>query len=303
VEIRQIIYFTTVADEGSFTKAAEILHVTQPTLSKMVKSLEEELGVQLLDRSGKKVVMTDSGRAIYRSARNILQSMNDMKAQIRDVIQLKVGTLRLGLPPMVGGQFFPLIIERFHDRHPEIELILIERGSRKIEDAIVNGELDAGFIILSHPDDTHIKPFHTETFLNDQLMLVVDPEHRLASKKSVHLNELAQDDFVMFRQEFRIQALIMEACRQSGFEPRVVFESSQWDLLIGMVAAKLGVTLLPGRVCRTLDPTRYRIIMLEGEPISWNLSMIWSQDKYMSYATRAWVSFIQYLGETTRLQT
>lgn len=290
MDFRHLKYFTAVAQQGSFTKAAEVLHVSQPTLSKMVRLLEEELDCVLFDRSAKSIKLTDAGQTILRSSLLILKSMDNMTDELNDLMMLQKGTLRLGIPPMVGGHFFSSIIERFHSLYPNIQMKLVEQGGKRIEADIESGELDAGLVILPvEAEDS----FHYQAVMNDKLMLVTDSSHRLAGRERVELKELEHESLILFREEFRVHHLIKDACRDEGFEPEVVFESSQWDFMTEMVSAKLGITLLPKRVCLSLDRKRFSIIQLERPVIPWRLSMIWSKHNYISFAAREWISFVQ----------
>ncbi|AJY76485.1 LysR family transcriptional regulator [Paenibacillus beijingensis] len=290
MDIRQLTYFIEVAKHRSFTKAAQHLHITQPTLSKMVRMLEDELGVTLFDRSSKQIELTDAGETILRSSQQILKSLDNMTAELDDVVQLKKGTLRLGIPPMIGGHVFPSIIERFHSKYPQIRLQLVEHGGKLIEAGVDNGELDVGLVILPIVDE---EKFHLLPCIEEQLHLVVHPGHWASSYRSIELRELEHESFIMFKDEFTLHHLIQEQCRQAGFEPDVVFESSQWDFMIQLVAAKFGIALLPGGVCRGLDPAKFRIVPLIQPTVLWRLYMIWKKDKYLSFAAREWISMMQ----------
>jgi DNA-binding transcriptional LysR family regulator len=124
------------------------------------------------------------------------------------------------------------------------------------------------------------------------LVVVVHPGHRLAGWKEVELKELSAEPFILFRDDFTLHHLIVEACRGAGFNPKVVFESSQWDFMTELVAARLGITLLPEEICRPLDPERFRVLQLIEPSVSWRLSMIWSKTNYLSYAAREWIRLI-----------
>lgn len=290
MEIRHLHYFLAVAHYGSFSKAALQLHVTQPTLSKMVKALETELGVELFDRSAKRIELTDSGRSLIRSGQRVIQSMDHLIGELSDVVKLKSGSLRLGLPPMVGGHFFPGIIERFHRTYPDIQLLLEEHGGRRVEAAIETGELDAGLVVLPlHRQER----FHLLPCVEEPLQCVLDVRHPLAGRSALELRDLVSERFILFREEFNLHHLIVEACRSQGYEPNIVFQSSQWEFMIEMVAARYGITLLPSSVCAKLDRMRYAIVPLAGPPLYWQLGMIWSGSRYTSYATREWIAFME----------
>ncbi|MWC27853.1 LysR family transcriptional regulator [Paenibacillus sp. MMS18-CY102] len=290
MDIRHLTYFIAVAQHRSFTVASRHLNVTQPTLSKMVRLLEEELGATLLDRSGKTIRLTDAGETILRSAQQVTKAMDDMAAQLDDLIELKSGTIRIGIPPMIGGRFFPSAIEQFSTRYPNVQLHLVEQGGRRNELDIDSGDLDIGIVLL--PVEGAAR-FHLHPLLEEKLMLLVHLGHPLANRTNLKLSELRDEPFVLFREDFTLRHLVVEHCRTEGFEPRVVFESSQWDFMTEMVAAKLGITLLPESVCRSLDQSRFSAIELDEPRMVWQLAMVWSKERYLSYAARTWIRFIQ----------
>ncbi len=141
------------------------------------------------------------------------------------------------------------------------------------------------------------RKFHFLHCLKEDVRLLVHTGHRLASRVQVQITELKQEPFILFREDFNLRYLILEECRRAGFEPEIVLESSQWDFITEMVASKFGVTLLPESVCRSLDPARFRTVPLLKSAIPWRLSMIWRKDKYLSYAAREWIRFMQSILE------
>ncbi|MCA0757484.1 LysR family transcriptional regulator [Paenibacillus sp. N4] len=290
MDLKHLTYFVAVAEAGSFTQAARNLHITQPSLSKMVRLLEEELGVQLLDRSSKQIVLTDAGITILRSAKAVIDSVEHMSSELEEVVKLKKGTLRLGIPPMVGGYFLPSIIEKFLTQYPQIRLQMFEQGGKSLEQDLLQGELDFSMVILPVKDQDK---FHLLPCSNQDLRLVVHAGHRLASSVSVRLHQLEEEPFIMFRKDFTLHHLIREHCAAAGFEPKIVFESSQWDFMTEMVAAKYGITLLPEKVCLQLDPKRFASVKVVQPSISWKLSMIWRKEKYLSFAAREWIRMME----------
>ncbi|GIO68630.1 LysR family transcriptional regulator [Paenibacillus sp. JTLBN-2024] len=289
MDIRQLQYFMEVARLQSFTKAAETLYITQPTISKTIRNIEEELGVTLFDRSGKKVVLTDAGRIIYEQAQPIVKSFQSLSSELGDLKNLKKGHIRLGLPPMVGSSFFPEVIGQFHQKYPQVTMQIFEDGAKKVEVDVESGLLDIGVVVL--PTDDAL--FHSFSFVRENLMLLVHPSHRLADRECARLIDLAEENFVLFREDFALHDRIITECVKVGFQPHIVYESSQWDLISGMVAANLGIALLPETICREINRERIRIMPLVEPVIPWQLGMIWRKDRYLSYAAREWIAFTQ----------
>jgi len=254
MDIRHLEYFTEVARHKSFTKAAQVLHITQPTISKMVKTLEDELGVTLICRSAKQIELTDAGQAVFSQAQQVLASFQNLTSKLADVMNIKRGRIRIGLPPIASSSLFPRVIGEFNKAYPEINLQLIEVGSKMVKKGVTEGTLDIG-VVCSLP--TEQDNFEVLSFIEDPLMLIVNPEHRLAEREKVDFADLKEESFVLYREDFSLHDRIVERCIQSGFHPKILCESSQRDFMTEAVAANLGIALLPKKICGELDTARF----------------------------------------------
>jgi len=287
VEIRHLQYVTEIVRQGSFTKAAEALHITQPTISKMVRNLEDELGAEVFARDGKQAKLTAAGEAIVRYAEPILQLFGQLKTEIDDLTYLHSGSIRIGLPPMAGSHFFPKVIKNFQESYPGIALKLVEDGAARIEESIADGTLDVG-VVLWPLDSDALDSF---PLAKERLKVIVHPGHRLAGRTNVELAELAEESFILFVSGFALHDRIIAECRSVGFEPRIVHESSQWDFIGEMVAEGLGIAMLPDTICRTLGPEKVSAVPLINPVIPWELVMAWKREGYQSMAAREWIRF------------
>jgi len=284
---------TELARSGSFTKAAQALYITQPTLSKMVRKLEDELGVPLFARIGKRYELTDAGRVIASEAEKIIASFRNMQSELKDLTGFRKGTVRIGLPPMVGSSFFPRVMSRFRSKYPGLHIQMTEEGSKRVEEEVEAGRLDIGAVLL--PVDE--ARFGSYVFVRETLKLVVPSAHPLASRSEAHLSELAGEPFVYFHRSFALYERVIDACRSVGFHPDIRIESSQWDFIQEMVAAGLGIALLPAPICRSLRPERVRVLSLVEPAIPWHLAIIWRKDGYMPLAAREWIRLAKELLE------
>jgi len=291
LDIQHLKYFVAAASEGNFTRAAEKLYVSQSAISKMVKSLEEELGVTLFDRSSKHIKLTDAGEILFSRAQAMIKSFESLIAELDDLMELKKGNLHIGLPPMAGAQFFPKVIQEFHQKYPNIQIQLVEDGAVKIENDVKTGALDLGVVVLPVKDTL----FHSFSFVCEPLMLVAHPSHRLSGRQSVRLAELENESFILFRKDFALHDRIISECLQAGFQPKVINESSQWDFISEMVTANLGIALLPETICRQINQKKISIIPLIEPIIPWHLGIIWRKDRYLSFAAREWIRLTQLL--------
>jgi DNA-binding transcriptional LysR family regulator len=285
LDVQALRYFVEVARRQGFTRASESLHVTQPAISKAVKALEEELGTPLLLRERRRVQLTDAGRVVLERAQGVLDSLRVLQEEVVELAALRRGRLRIGVPPIVGGAFFPPLLAEFHQAYPGIVLELREEGSRHIEALVTNRELDVGAVVL--PTDE--RAFGTMPFARDQLCAVFHPGHPFARRRTLALRQLEGTPFVLYRPDFALHGHILEACRRSGFQPTVVGESSHWDFIVAMVAADIGVGLLPQTLCRQLDHRQVRSVRVTEPVIPWNVALIWRRDRHLPPATRAWL--------------
>jgi len=289
VDVQALRCFVEVARRQGFTRASEALHVTQPAVSKMVRALEEELGTPLLVRERRRVTLTDAGRLVLERAQGVLDSLRVIEEEVVEHAAVRRGRLRLGLPPIVGVMFFPPLLAEFHQAHPGVLLELREEGSHHIEKLVQDRELDVGAVVL--PTDE--KAFATMPFVTDELRVVLHPSHPLAGRRAIALRDLRAARFVLYRPEFALHGHIIDACRRCGFAPTVVSESSHWDFIVELVAANIGVALLPQTVCRALDERRVRTVGMSDPVIPWKVALIWRRDRHLPPAARAWLELAE----------
>lgn len=291
MDIRELQYVMELSRLRSFTKAAEALHITQPTLSKMIRNLEEELGLVLFSRIGKKIECTDAGRVVVAHAQTILDSFQSLTRELDDLTTFTKGTIRIGLPPMVGASFFPTVMSQFRAKYPGLDIHMVEEGSKKLEAEIESGRLDMAVVQMPVNDEL----FDSHVLVKENLRLIVHPTHPLAQRDAVTLAELADESFVFFSKSFTLHDRIIEECKRVGFIPHVLYESSHWDFIQEMVAVNLGVAFLPETICRSLQPNRVQSVTLVKPAIPWHLAMIWRKNTYLSLAAREWIRFTQSL--------
>ncbi|MFG6115407.1 cidABC operon transcriptional activator CidR [Halobacillus sp. MO56] len=288
MDIRHLKYFIEVSRFGSFTRAADHLFVTQPTISKMIKNLESELGVELFDRTRKQLVLTDAGRVILNQAQTIDKAFDNLQTELDDLIGLQKGHIRIGLPPIMDADHFFQILGKFHQLYPKITFQLMENGTRKIEEDIIEDNLDVGIAVLP----TEGEEFDHFSFMKEELRAVVPPSHKLAARKQIKLEELKDELFILFNKDFALNDRIRGACKEAGFIPQVVSESSQWDFIGKMITSELGISILPYSVSKLLKED-VRTVRIVKPMIEWDLAIIWRKNHYLSYATKEWLKFTQ----------
>ena len=285
MDVHALRVFAEVVRSQGFTAAGRALHLTQPAISKAVKGLEQELGTPLLRREHRRIRLTDAGQVVLARAQGVLDALRVMEEEVEELSQVRRGRLRIGTPPIVGVAFLPRLLAEYHALHPGVALELREEGSHQIEELVRGHELDVGAVVLPTDEEA----FGTLPFVRDQLRVVLHPRHPLAGRRAIALDELAEAPFVLYRPEFALHGHILEACRRRGFEPHVVSQSSHWDFIVAMVAADIGVALLPVTICRLLDRRQVRTVRLVEPTIPWDVALVWRKDDHHSPATRAWL--------------
>ncbi|WP_150284566.1 LysR family transcriptional regulator [Rummeliibacillus sp. TYF-LIM-RU47] len=288
MELRELKYFIAVVKNKSFTKAAEDLHVTQPTLSKVVKSLESEFDAALFYRYPRHIELTDVGEIVYAQALKMLSIVEELDTALEDVLQMKKGTIKIGMPPLIGILYLPKLLKGFQERYPHISIELVERGANIIKELVADGVLDIGFVML--PADEN--DFQVIPFASQDLMLIINKSHHLAGSKEISLRELANERMLLFSQDFTLHDRIKQECEQAGFAPQIAYESSQWDIISQMVEYNLGVAMFPKSFAEKINQEKVKAIPIVKPQIPWDLVLIAKKDRYISHATRGLIGFI-----------
>lgn len=280
---RGLRYFVEVVRQGGFTRAAAVLNVTQSAISKMIRQLEDHLGVPLLIRGARGIRLTDAGHLAYERGLAVLEGLRALQADVDALQGLTRGSLRLGLPPMVGAPFFPQVLREFRRRYPHVALSIVECGGKRVKELLLSGDVDIGVTLVPFDESQ----FDGLPFADHTLALVV-PQTEQWARRSVNLTELADQSFVMLTEEFLTTDSFRKACQAAGFMPRESGYSSQWDFLAAMVEAGLGVSVLPTSLAQALRSCRVRLVHFEPD-IRRRLALIWRHDAPSSAAVRAWI--------------
>jgi DNA-binding transcriptional LysR family regulator len=290
MDIKALNAFVKIVQKKSFSLAAEELCVTQPTLSKIIRQLEEEIGVALFHKgfAGRKrdATLTFIGEKIYQHALVILSEQQRMAETILQIKTLKQGKLILGLPPL-ASVLLSTLIAKFHKKYPDVELSFLEVGASGIEAAILEKRIDVGIIL------GHLKPQLSGIQVMDSPLCVLSPKHSQWHKRQqISLNELRYEAFLLYDDTFTLNNIIIQACHYVGFEPQVVCKSSQWDFIAKMVESNVGIALLPQIYCDRLDSSKYNVSLLTHPNLNWTLNMAWNTTVVMNPATRAWLNIV-----------
>ncbi|WP_431676966.1 LysR family transcriptional regulator [Kitasatospora sp. KL5] len=245
MQLQQLRYFTAVAELGNFTRAAERLHVAQPSLSQQIKALERELGAELLHRTRGATTPTDAGEALLPLARRILADTDSARLAVQETVQLRRGRVRLGAPPSLCVSLLPDVLGAFRGRFPGVDLQISEGGSGDLVAALDAGELDLALIVSPSPGGGTLPTLAVTPLLHEDLVLV---SARPLPHQAVAVEELRDRPLVMFRTGYALRDATLAACREAGFEPRFAVEGGEMDAVLGFVRAGLGPAVVPAMV-------------------------------------------------------
>jgi len=289
IDIRHLEYFVEVARQKSFSKAAIISHVSQSAISKMIKDLEKELGTSLFNRTSKYVQLTDTGLIFLDQAQQVVVMFHNLTIEFENKVKLEKGKISIGLIPITSSTIFAQLLGEFKQKYPQIEIRLSEYGSKKVALAIQDGTLDTGVICII-PDQHY---FESLSISNDPLWVIVSSQNPISLLSSIELAALSKQSFILYSQDYSLHDEIINHCKNDGFTPNVIFETSQRELMTQMVAANLGIAFLPSAVCKELDTDRIVSVPLTKPEIVQNTSIVWKRGRSMSHAARLWLQFAE----------
>ena len=241
MNLRALQYFVKLADLRHFSKAANACFVSQPTLSTQIRKLEEELGVQLVERSPKNIMLTPVGKEIADRARLVLSDIDQIRAVARRSGNPAEGVIRLGLFPTLAPYFLPHVVPGIREKYPNLTLQLAEEKTDNILGMLRQGELDAGLLALPIRDEG----LEMKVLFDEPFVVAVPDDHALAGNSEIKLSELECTQLLLLEEGHCLREHALEVCTLSGAHERVDFHATSMETLRQMVAAGVGVTLMP----------------------------------------------------------
>src|SRR5690349_5117951 len=241
MELHQLRYFCAVAETGSFSRAAEQSHVSQPSLSQQILKLENELGARLFDRLGRSVRLTDLGKAFLPRARGVLRELEAARGDVVERKETLSGRVVIGVIPTVAPYLLPSLLTAYSRKYPQVEVGVVEEMTSVLLDRLRAGSIDVA--ILALPIRGH--EFETFPLLSERLFAALPKKHKLARRASLSLKDLRAEPFLLLRDGHCFRDNTIAACDRARLRPRIVFESGQFSSLLSMVGAGMGVSLVP----------------------------------------------------------
>lgn len=241
MNLRALQYFVKLADLRHFSKAAEACFVSQPTLSTQIRKLEEELDVQLVERSPKNIMLTSAGEEIAQRARQVLADIDQIRKVARRSRNPAEGTLRLGIFPTLAPYLLPHVVPGLRQRYPQLRLQLAEEKTEAVLEMLHRGELDAALLALPVPETG----LEVEVLFQEPFVLALPSQHALARRARVGLEDLEGSELLLLEEGHCLREHALEVCALAGAHERVDFHATSMETLRQMVAADVGITLLP----------------------------------------------------------
>lgn len=281
-------YFVEVVKQGGMTKASKSLYIAQPTISKAIKDIEAEMAVPLFDRSKRNLVLTDAGKIFFNKCKEIISLYDNLPTEINSLYGLETGHINISMSAVMSMRKFIGVLGDFHQLYPNITYNLIESGGKTTENLILNDEVEIGVTTL--PVDHHL--FESISLNKEDLRVVLYREHPLAYKTKIKMEELAEENFILFNEDFYLNDKIIENAKNAGFVPNMASQISQWNVIENLIINKLGITILPATISELLNDD-VKMIQLENANTEWELGVVWKKDKRLSHATNKWIEFLK----------
>ncbi|NNH73038.1 LysR family transcriptional regulator [Nocardia uniformis] len=284
----ELHWFTTLAELERVGAAAERLHLTQPTLSRMLARLERRLGVRLFDRHGKRLTLNDFGRVYYEHARRARFELDAAARELADLANPAQGTVRLAFQHSMGARVVPELIAGFRRTSGRVTFTLTQDASDTVTAAILAGTADLGLV---SPKPT-AGGVGWRPLLVQRLALALPADHRLATRRQLHLAEAADADFIAMRPGFGMRHVLDDLCAAADFRPRIAFECSNLSTIAGLVAVGLGVSVLPLEDLPVIGPhPGLALVPIADSNAMREVGMIWSTGAATSEAVRRFRDF------------
>ncbi|HSI61702.1 MAG TPA: LysR substrate-binding domain-containing protein [Candidatus Saccharimonadia bacterium] len=293
MELHQLRYLTAVARTGNFSRAAEQCHVSQPSLSQQIQKLEEELGCRLFTRLKREAVPTEAGKALLLRAVRVLEEVD---AAQRDADNAAVGQIRgtvnVGVLPTIAPHLLPAVMKRMRAELPAVQVVIHETTTTNLLAQAGACELDFAIMSLPIADER----FVVETLFTEELLLAVPKDHELTKRRQVRLEDVEQEPFILLQEGHCLGDQALRFCDKHRCHPPVIFRTAQLETIQALVAAGVGVSLIPSMACqsgRATDPT---YLSLVGHRPERAIAVIWRKEQHLS---RAAAALMDVLRKTT----
>ncbi|MFA6941867.1 MAG: LysR family transcriptional regulator [Clostridiaceae bacterium] len=285
MDFHQFEYVIAVAEERSFSKAANKLYISQPSLSQYIMRLEQQLNIKLFDRSTNPLTLTYAGEKYIESAKNILNLNDKLREQLGDIAGFNKGRIKIGIPIPTERYILPLVLPKFNKKFPEIEIVIEEHSAIELEKLLAKGDVD--FAIMHLPIEN--KKIVYEPISVEKIFLIAPPDYNISAEletkgnKGFDFDKLREQKFIMSKPGHRMRVVADEIFKCAGFKPDIIFEIRNLDAAFRFAAAGLGFAFVPENVIKLLNTNQYNNYFLI-EDIGFTLAAAYRQGDYLGRA-------------------
>jgi LysR family transcriptional regulator, transcription activator of glutamate synthase operon len=283
-------WFVTLAELQHVTAAAEQLHIAQPTLTRMLARLERRMGVTLFDRRGRRLALNTYGRIFYQHARRAQLELDSARRAIEDLTNPAVSEIRLGFLNSFGSTVVPRLLAAFRAASPRVTFALLEGAAESIGDLVESGSVDIG-VVSPRPKKPTLA---WRSLFRQRLGVAVPPGHRLTGNAAVSMTDLADEAFVAMQPGFGMRRLLDELCAATQFQPRIVLESANLSTNAGLVAAGLGISLMP--IDGSDQAPGVSVLPLADADAYRDVGLIWNSGRPLSRPARDFIASAPAIG-------
>lgn len=285
MDLRQLKVFIQVVDSGSFTRAAEALHIAQSAISVSVQKLESELGLSLFDRAERKPRLTAEGEVLFARARKLVEEFKRTQQEMRELGGGERGTVRLGTSAMLGSYFLPEQIIAFRQRYPNINFQVQGEGTSRAQAQLITGDIDMAMVnLVNLPAELQAFPLLTES-----VVACVASTHPFAKRKSITFEQFAAEPLALYGAGYYLRELVDQQCKQVQVKPNVVLETNVLRLMTNLVVAKGAIGFVLERVVK--EEPKLRAIQFD-KPLTLSLGIAWRKNSYLSVANKRFAEFL-----------
>jgi len=290
MELRQLRYFVEVAEREHISEAAEHLHVAQSAISRQIANLEEELGTPLFERVGRNVKLTPIGKTFLEHTIAALKAIDFAAKQVEEYLDPAKGTIKIGFPTSLASYVLPTVISAFKKDFPDVSFHLRQGSYKYLIEAVKNRELNLAFLGPLPQKDEAIE---ATVLFSENIHALLPANHYLAKQSSIHLKDLREEQFVLFPEGYILNQLAIDACRAAGFIPKVFTEGEDMDALKGLVAAGIGVTLLPDSSLYDSTPRMTVKIPIHSPAIRRTVGIISPINRDLAPSEKVFLNFVK----------
>ncbi|GEK30161.1 HTH-type transcriptional regulator GltC [Kurthia zopfii] len=289
MELRQLRYFVAVAEREHISEAAESLHVAQSAVSRQIANLETELGTELFERIGRNVKLTPIGKVFLEHSLIALEAIDFAKKQIDEYLDPEQGTIKIGFPTSLASFLLPTVISAFKKEHPNVSFHLRQGSYRYLINAVKTRELNLAFLgPVPKKDET----IDTKILFTEKISALLPANHKFAQKAEIQLADLREEPFVLFPQGYILNKVVVDACKSAGFAPNVTSEGEDMDALKGLVAAGIGITLLPESAFYDSTPRRTVRINISEPNFTRNVGVVFPVSRDLAPSEQIFLDFV-----------